>query len=134
MNTCLACKSCVGQCPIKVDVPEFRSKFLALYHLRYPRPLKDYLVASLVCAALGREGAQALQRSDGLWSHQNPAARKVVGFEDGPLLTSINLQQALSAQGIPPRPEPCRPECRAEKPRPLCWCRMPSPVTLKPKW
>src|SRR5690606_40737493 len=28
MMGCLACKSCVGQCPIKVDVPEFRSKFL----------------------------------------------------------------------------------------------------------
>src|SRR5690606_14441561 len=47
MATCLACKSCAGQCPIKVDVPEFRSKFLALYHTRYMRPLKDYLVGSL---------------------------------------------------------------------------------------
>ncbi|WP_096084514.1 D-2-hydroxyglutarate dehydrogenase YdiJ [Agaribacterium haliotis] len=47
MSTCLSCKSCAGQCPIKVDVPDFRSKFLALYHTRYLRPLKDYLVASL---------------------------------------------------------------------------------------
>src|SRR5690606_31292675 len=47
MAACLACKSCAGQCPIKVDVPEFRSKFLAIYHTRYLRPLKDYLVASL---------------------------------------------------------------------------------------
>ena len=47
MSQCLACKSCVGQCPIKVDVPEFRSKFLALYHTRYARPLKDYFVANL---------------------------------------------------------------------------------------
>lgn len=47
MSQCLACKSCVGQCPIKVDVPEFRSKFLALYHTRYARPIKDYLVANL---------------------------------------------------------------------------------------
>src|SRR5687767_15620595 len=28
MDGCLACKSCVGQCPIKVDVPSFRAKFL----------------------------------------------------------------------------------------------------------
>ena len=47
MDGCLACKSCSGQCPIKVDVPTFRSRFLELYHGRYPRPLKDYLVASL---------------------------------------------------------------------------------------
>ncbi len=35
MMGCLACKSCVGQCPVKVDVPEFRSKFLELYNSRY---------------------------------------------------------------------------------------------------
>lgn len=47
MDGCLACKSCSGQCPIKVDVPSFRSRFLELYHGRYPRPLKDYLAASI---------------------------------------------------------------------------------------
>jgi len=30
MDGCLACKSCVGQCPVKVDVPAFRSRFLEL--------------------------------------------------------------------------------------------------------
>ena len=38
MDGCLACKSCVGQCPIKVDVPTFRSKFLELYYGRYLAP------------------------------------------------------------------------------------------------
>lgn len=47
MDGCLACKSCVGQCPIKVDVPAFRSRFLEVYHGRYLRPAKDRLVASL---------------------------------------------------------------------------------------
>ncbi len=47
MDGCLACKSCVGQCPIKVDVPAFRSRFLELYYGRYLRPMKDGLVASL---------------------------------------------------------------------------------------
>jgi FAD/FMN-containing dehydrogenase/Fe-S oxidoreductase len=47
MDGCLACKSCVGQCPIKVDVPAFRSRFLEVYHGRYLRPVKDHLVASL---------------------------------------------------------------------------------------
>ncbi|MCE7626954.1 FAD-binding oxidoreductase, partial [Vibrio fluvialis] len=28
MNGCLACKACASQCPIKVDVPSFRSRFL----------------------------------------------------------------------------------------------------------
>ncbi|WPC03313.1 FAD-binding and (Fe-S)-binding domain-containing protein [Pseudomonas benzenivorans] len=47
MAGCLACKSCAGQCPVKVDVPEFRARFLELYHGRYLRPLKDYLIGSL---------------------------------------------------------------------------------------
>ncbi len=47
MDGCLACKSCVGQCPIKVDVPAFRSRFLEVYHGRYLRPVKDSLVATL---------------------------------------------------------------------------------------
>ncbi|HTK00158.1 MAG TPA: FAD-binding and (Fe-S)-binding domain-containing protein [Bordetella sp.] len=47
MAGCLACKSCAGQCPVKVNVPEFRSRFLALYHRRYLRPLRDYLIGSL---------------------------------------------------------------------------------------
>jgi len=45
MDTCLACKSCAGQCPIKVDVPNFRSKFLAYYYTRYLRSAKDWFVA-----------------------------------------------------------------------------------------
>ncbi|MCW8125094.1 FAD-binding and (Fe-S)-binding domain-containing protein [Microbulbifer halophilus] len=47
MQGCLGCKSCVGQCPVKVDVPEFRSKFLELYYSRYLRPLKDYFIGGL---------------------------------------------------------------------------------------
>jgi FAD/FMN-containing dehydrogenase/Fe-S oxidoreductase len=47
MDTCLACKSCAGQCPVKVDVPAFRAKFLALYHTRYLRPMRDWVLAWL---------------------------------------------------------------------------------------
>lgn len=47
MSGCLACKSCTAQCPVKVDVPGFRAKFLHLYHGRYLRPLKDYLIGNL---------------------------------------------------------------------------------------
>ncbi|GKX57974.1 D-2-hydroxyglutarate dehydrogenase YdiJ [Leminorella grimontii] len=47
MSACLACKACSTQCPIKIDVPAFRSRFLQLYHTRYFRPARDYLVASV---------------------------------------------------------------------------------------
>ncbi|MGB0809002.1 MAG: FAD-binding and (Fe-S)-binding domain-containing protein, partial [bacterium] len=32
MSGCLACKACASQCPVHVDVPEFRSKFLHEYY------------------------------------------------------------------------------------------------------
>lgn len=47
MSGCLACKACSTQRPIKIDVPEFRSRFLQLYHTRYLRPLRDHLVATV---------------------------------------------------------------------------------------
>ncbi|MFO0611067.1 MAG: FAD-binding and (Fe-S)-binding domain-containing protein [Polyangiaceae bacterium] len=50
MEGCLACKACATQCPVKVDVPAFRSVFLESYHARYLRPLRDHLVAGLESA------------------------------------------------------------------------------------
>lgn len=47
MNGCLGCKACATQCPIKVDVPAQKSLFLHHYHRRYPRKIRDYLMASL---------------------------------------------------------------------------------------
>ena len=45
MQTCLACKACTTACPIKVDIPTYRSRFLERYHSRHRRPLGDYVVA-----------------------------------------------------------------------------------------
>ncbi len=47
MDSCLSCKACAGQCPVKVSVPSFRAKFLEVYHTRYLRPLKDPVVSSI---------------------------------------------------------------------------------------
>ena len=47
MRGCLSCKSCAGQCPVKVNVPDFKARFLQLYHNRYPRPWRDYAIAQL---------------------------------------------------------------------------------------
>ncbi|RYD91405.1 MAG: FAD-binding oxidoreductase, partial [Sphingobacteriales bacterium] len=101
MNTCLACKSCVGQCPIKVDVPEFRSKFLALYHLRYPRPLKDYLVASLEFVLPWVARAPRLYNGLMGMSLVKHFLSRYIGFEDSPRLSGIDLVKTLAQQGVP---------------------------------
>lgn len=95
MAGCLSCKACAGQCPVKVDVPTFRSKFLALYHTRYTRPLKDYLVGSLeyllpVIAHAPRVYNGLMKAKPVRWALSNG-----VGFEDAPLLPQIPLPKVL---------------------------------------
>lgn len=46
LSGCLSCKACANQCPLSVDVPDFKSKFLESYHQTYRRPLRDYLIAN----------------------------------------------------------------------------------------
>jgi len=100
MMGCLACKSCVGQCPIKVDVPEFRSKFLELYYSRYLRPLKDYFVGSLeyVLPIAAKVpwlynpimGATAIQTLLAKWA----------GLSDSPLLNTLKFDAELQRLGV----------------------------------
>lgn len=99
MDGCLACKSCSGQCPIKVDVPTFRAKFLELYYGRYLRPLRHHMVASLeaMLPALGKVG----------WLYNllldNPAGRaamRAIGLVHTPKFSAISMRQELATRGI----------------------------------
>jgi Fe-S oxidoreductase len=99
MDGCLACKSCTGSCPIKVDVPGFRAKFLALYHTRYARPLKDHLVAAL--EPLLPYAARVPRLSNALLA--NPAARLILaraGLVEIPSLSRVNLTATLAQLGV----------------------------------
>lgn len=101
MAGCLACKSCTGQCPIKVDVPTFRSKFLALYYTRYMRPLKDYLVGALefvlpIAAVFPPLYNGVTQNKFSRW-----VLSKGIGFEDPPRLSERTLVKLLKENQIP---------------------------------
>ncbi len=100
MMGCLACKSCVGQCPVKVDVPEFRSKFLELYYSRYLRPLKDYFVGSLeAMLPLAAKVPRAYNAIMGASWIQKTLA-KTAGLSDSPLLTTIPFDKELQQIGV----------------------------------
>jgi len=100
MAGCLACKSCVGQCPIKVDVPEFRAKFFELYYSRYLRPLKDYFVGGLefMIPSLAKFpwAYNALMKP----RFMQKFMARFVGMVDSPLLTGINLHKAAESLGV----------------------------------
>ncbi len=95
MSGCLACKACSTQCPIKIDVPEFRSRFLQLYHTRYLRPLRDHLVATV------ESYAPLMARAPKTFNFfiNQPLVRKLsekhIGMVDLPLLSVPSLQQQM---------------------------------------
>lgn len=87
MNGCLACKACASQCPIKVDVPSFRSRFLNLYHSRYQRPAKDYLVANIeqLLPTMARMPNVVNNMLSQGWV--KTLTKKTIGYVDTPLLS-----------------------------------------------
>ncbi len=96
MNGCLACKACASQCPIKVDVPSFRSRFLNIYYSRYQRPAKDYLVANIetmlpLMAKAPKVVNTALKQK---WVQDLTAS--TVGYVDAPLMSVPTLEKRLS--------------------------------------
>lgn len=100
MMGCLACKSCVAQCPIKVNVPDFRSRFLEAYYGRYLRPLKDYMVGSLeyMIPVLSRFPAPYN------WMMNNSSVqgifRRWVGMVDSPAICTNSLKQGMDQRAI----------------------------------
>ena len=96
MDECLACKACTTSCPIKVDVPTFRSRFLNYYYSYYARPLKDYLVANIETSApLMSKFARVI----------NPVVKtnlvsglikKTVGYVDTPQLSIPSLDKRVA--------------------------------------
>jgi len=96
MAGCLACKSCAGQCPIKVNVPEFRSRFLELYHGRYQRPLRDYLIGSLEFTIPYMAYAPGLYNAVMGSKWVSGLLERHVGMLDSPLIHRYNLQSTLT--------------------------------------
>lgn len=100
MMACLACKSCVGQCPIKVNVPDFRARFLEVYYGRYLRPLKDYMVGSLEYLI----PLLAKYPTPYNWSMRNKALkailRKHAGMVDSPVICRNSLIAGMRSRGV----------------------------------
>ncbi|NQY86222.1 MAG: FAD-binding oxidoreductase [Colwellia sp.] len=99
MQGCLACKACASQCPIKVDVPDFRSRFINLYHSRYPRPLKDHLVANVEILAPLMAKAPKLVNSILSLKAYDVLSAKTIGYVNTPLLSVPTLKKQVKKAG-----------------------------------
>lgn len=75
LHQCLSCAACSGHCPVEVDIPELKSRFLERYHARHRRPAAHALMSRFESMAgstrrvprpLSRLGSGALGRALGL--------------------------------------------------------------------
>ncbi|MCH9691921.1 MAG: FAD-binding oxidoreductase [Gammaproteobacteria bacterium] len=101
MQGCLACKSCSGQCPIKVDVPDFRAKFLELYYSRYLRPLKHYFIGALEFTMPWLAAMPQLYNWPLKLTPLRRLLERALGICDSPLLAEKSLRRTMSELGIP---------------------------------
>jgi FAD/FMN-containing dehydrogenase/Fe-S oxidoreductase len=95
MSGCLSCKACSTQCPIKIDVPSFKARFLQLYHSRYLRPARDYIVAGV------ESYAPLMAKAPGFFNFfigqpvMESLSKRTIGMTDLPLLSTPNLKRQL---------------------------------------
>lgn len=100
MSGCLACKACASQCPIKVDVPDFRARFINLYHSRYMRPMKDHLVANVeVIAPLIAKAPKVVNSVLGSSLYEK-FSESTIGYVNTPLLSVPPLKQRVKSSGF----------------------------------
>jgi FAD/FMN-containing dehydrogenase/Fe-S oxidoreductase len=104
MAGCLACKACATQCPVRVDVPDFRAQFLELYHRRYARPIGDYFTALLermlpLMAGVPRLANALMDNPLGRW-----LTTRIIGIADAPLLDPLPAARRLARLGVPISP------------------------------
>lgn len=100
MKGCLACKACASQCPIKVDVPGFRARFINLYHQRYLRPLSDHVVANVETTTQWMMKAPRL--ANGLINNalSKSLLKSVVGMVDSPSLSVPTLNERIASNSL----------------------------------
>ena len=88
LDNCMSCKSCAGQCPIQVNVPDLRARYFELYHSRYPRPVKHHVAGMLESALPLLAKIKPVYNTVMNWSVTNTVSGKVLGLQDLPGITS----------------------------------------------
>ncbi|CZG13751.1 sn-glycerol-3-phosphate dehydrogenase subunit C [Legionella pneumophila] len=101
LEGCLGCQSCRSQCPVNINVPSFKAKFLQTYHMRYSRSIKDYLIAYSERVGYFQSLFPKLTN----FCLSNKLVKyflyKYAGLVDLPLFSSPNLKSLLKANDIP---------------------------------
>ncbi len=95
LDTCLSCKACSNLCPVKVDVPTMKARFLADYYMRRRRPLRDRVLSRLegllpAARLFPRAANVAASMAGGV-------ARRVLGLVDLPRIRPMGRRRGSAA-------------------------------------
>ena len=100
MQKCLGCKACASSCPLKVDIPTMRARFLSQYHSRYRRPVKDYIVAAVEKLAWAQAYWPRLFNRVNQAQLMRTLLARVAGLQDLPRLSPGSLYKTLRHKGV----------------------------------
>ena len=100
MAGCLSCKACVSQCPVHVDIPSLKSKFLQLYYTRYLRPWRDYLFGNVETLAKWQSRFPKLANAI-VQNRVVEGAIAKLGMMDPPVVSEETIWQGLIARNAP---------------------------------
>ncbi len=78
LHQCLSCSACSGHCPVEVDIPEMKSKFLERYYENRRRPLSHAVLSRF------EQLAATAARAPGLSRFGSRPAGRVLGLVDLP--------------------------------------------------
>nr|WP_235842338.1 FAD-binding and (Fe-S)-binding domain-containing protein [Cysteiniphilum halobium] len=101
LDKCLGCKACATACPIKVDIPSMKPMFLAEYHKRYRRPLKDYAVKYVEQTAKWQSFCPSLINSVQSMPVIKYWLENKLKLVDAPLLSKETLKAGLRKRNAP---------------------------------
>ncbi len=100
LNTCLACKACATQCPIKVDIPTYRSRFLEAYFMTRKRPLSDYMIAGVEEFGMLASRLSAVLNPLMQTGFAKTISARLLGMRNLPAVHAYNLRKLTSINGV----------------------------------
>jgi len=108
LDLCLACKGCLHECPVRVDMATYKAEFLSHYYRGRPRPRQAYALGLIRWEA---ELAARVPRLANLLTHRQPfagLAKRLAGVapeRDLPPFAPITFRRWFARRATPAPPD-----------------------------